>query len=207
MRRRRMEKSALGARIPQIATNVVLRHKYRFTLQNGDNTPTPFIIDQLALLLTAGSVGISSNSVQSIFEAVRVVSVEAWNAGLQGVTFATANTISLVWLGQYGASTEVSDTTMSVATPAHISARPPPRSSAAFWSPAGSSLPLFKLTGSSGMVVDIDLELVLSDFSSSGLTPPSYSSGSTAVVGTIYYVVLPSTGGAFLAPVGLAEFQ
>ncbi len=200
-----MSRAATG-RIPQLATNVVLRHKYRFTLVTGDNTPAKFNVDQLQLLLTAGSAGTStgtSGTVQSMFEAVRIVSVEAWNCGVPGNTYPVSTTIALSWLGAYGSSTEVSDTTMSVAEPAHIHARPPPRSSAAFWTPAGASVPLFSLTASSGAVVDIDLELVLSDTTSTGIVPPTYSSGGPTVIGTVYYVVIPSTGSASLEPVAL----
>jgi hypothetical protein len=184
---------------PQIRTNVIFRHKYRFIA----TASSSFTVNPIKLASAAGAMCTVANSLcSSLYDSVRIRSVEVWSpAPSQG----TATTATLLW-NQLAAgisnmsSIEVSDTSMSTAYPAHIKASPPRESFAANWQPASGTTPnLMTLSISTGSVVDVDVELILSDSNAS----TAASTVVTGVLGIVYYLPLDGTSSHNVIPVQL----
>jgi hypothetical protein len=185
---------------PQIQSNVRVSHKYRFT----STSATPTIIHVGDLLGAAGTIGIVLNSlVATIANGVQLKSVEVWTPPASQGASATC---SVSWEGALNAiSSEVSDTTMSVATPAHIRAIPPANSQAKFWQNISSiSTALFTLIAPPGSVIDVVMNLVLNDDDdpTASFFSPTVA---TAQLGRMYYLALDTaqTGTHIYPPVSL----
>jgi hypothetical protein len=180
---------------PQIESNIRLTHTYRFLASssfNGAITPTQ-VIGAL------GTMGTATNSLVTAFgESFKICRLEMWSPpASQG----TASTISVDWVGsQNSPNREFSDTTVSVATPAHVVCRPPPSSLAAFWQKV-SSTTIMNIVAPSGTILDLVVSLILTDDE----TAVSTYTVSTATVGLVYYLALDhaAAGTGVLAPVSL----
>lgn len=175
-------------------SNVVLSHKYRFTSSSG----TPTTINVNSLLGAAGTMcTVANTTVSTFFESVRVGRVQIWTPPAAQGSFATC---SLEWFGGTSANNlEVSDTSISTATPAYISSRPPRLSLAAFWQKP-AALNLFQLTAPSGSIIDVDLELIMSDDE----TTPATTAVASGTLGIVYYLALDSANGTHIyTPVSL----
>jgi hypothetical protein len=103
---------------------------------------------------------------------------------MYGNTSSTPSTVTVEWLSNYGPSSEISDTSTSTASPAHLVSSPPPQSLASFWSMIGinESESLFNVTAGTGTILDIWCDIVLLD--GQGNTVATTSSAS----GTYFYV-------------------
>jgi len=183
------------ARPPQLNSNVMFSHTFRF-LQGGGSSPAITVGNLLGI---AGAVGtVTNTTVNAICDSVRLNWVKVWTPPASQGASATC---SLEWTpSSFAPTTEVSDTTMSVATPAHIVARPPRGSQAAFWNSAGASAnTLFTITPPAGSVIDVNATYVLADKTSATLA----FSVATAALGKLYYLALDQTVGSNLVPVSL----
>jgi len=180
-RNRRGVTSTSQNKPPQLKSNIILNHKYRFTSDTGTATA----ISSDSLLGAAGTIGTTVLLCTPIFSAVKVNRVRIWAPPAAQGGFstcscnfeaATVNTSNL----------EVSDTSNSVSSPATINAVPPKNSLASFWSNSGGGT-LFTLVAPSGSIIDVDLSLYLTDADAS---PPTAIPVGTAVIGTQYYLAL-----------------
>jgi hypothetical protein len=164
----------------QIRSNVELRHRYRFVSTNAASTP----VTPNSLMGCAGTVCTVTNStVTSIFGSVKVNLVEMWSPpASQG----SSTTCSVDWIGSsYQPNREYSDTSVSVATPAHVISSPPPMSIASFWQTSSTNT-LFNLIAPAGTIIDVHLSLILNDDDESLVTVAV----TTATLGNIYYMSL-----------------
>ncbi len=179
---------------PQLRTNVIVKHRYRFR-SNVDGNAT--VITDSDLVGIAGAVCRTANSVLSYIAAsCKVHSVEVWTPpASQGA----AATCSLEWSSTDPAPfEEVSDTTVSVSEPAHIKAVPPQGSSASFWlSPSGSKN-IMTITAPVGSIIDVKCTHVLLDTGAEGGT----ASVASAALGALYYLPLDGTSDKYV-PVSL----
>lgn len=179
---------------PQLKTNVQLSHVYRFMCDNNGT----YNITPDTLLLAAGCVCSATNTtVVGIFASCRVNYVEVWAPpASQGAL----STVSLEWLGltPNEPNIEVSDSSVSVAYPAYLRARPPNRSLGCFWQTTNGN-DIMQLTVSSGTLIDVSLSLVMFD---QDLARPS-ASVSTGVVGEIYYLALDGPSSNHLTPIAM----
>ena len=178
---------------PQLNANVILKHRYRFISTDGTATA----IGAGDLLNAAGSLVVVANTTaRSLFKSVKIEEVEIWTPpASQG----SAATCSILWSSSSAAaptSLEVSDTTVSVAEPAHVRARPPARSSPSFWMDVNSDSP-FTITAPSGSVIDVTLTLVVLDGAAGGTW--TIASGT---LGQVVYAPLDGDGDRF-TPVSL----
>jgi len=168
---------------PQLSSNIILAHKYRYTATAAANA---ILINGASLLLSAGVVGtVTNTTVVSLFQALRVKRVEIWG---MSSALAVPATVTLEWLGGAIASApvEVSDTSLSTAAPAHINTRPPHNSTPSLWQlPSGLNNSMFQITCPAGSIIDVELELILQD----GATITSFPAA-TAALGQIYYLAL-----------------
>jgi hypothetical protein len=183
---------------PQIKSNIIVRHVYRFVSQ--DNAiATPTALTPTSLLCAAGTFGITTNTtVRSMFQSVRVNKISAWAPSpFQG----TAATVSVEWVGSISSqlsNLEISDTSNSVSTPAIIHAVPPHNSLASFWQQPSNDT-LCTMNAPSGTIIDIDLSLILQDDDTSFAD----TTVATAVVGDTYYLSLDPNATHLYTPVSL----
>jgi len=178
---------------PMISSNVRLSHRFRFVSTSGTATA----ITPTSLLGAAGTVGVIINSfVACINESVKLRSVEIWSPpAAQGGNA----TCSVDWVGfNNSPNVEVSDTTVSVAQPAHVRTAPPAQSLAAFWQVAGSGT-LCTITAPTGSIIDVNLDLILSD-DESALTTIAVT---TDAVSVMYYLSLDPNATHRFTPVSL----
>jgi hypothetical protein len=179
--------------IPQFQSNVRLRHRYRFTSTSGTATS----ITPTSLLCAAGTICTDTNVlVVSAFQSVKVRRVEIWSPpAAQGDSV----TCSVEWTGfQNSPNVEHSDTSVSVAVPAHVSCSPPRNSLASFWQVA-STTGLFVITAPTGSVIDVVLDLVMSDDES----PAANAAVTTATINLSYYLSLDPNSTHRFVPVSL----
>jgi hypothetical protein len=95
---------------------------------------------------------------------------------------------------------EVSDTTVSTATPAHLKAIPPSNSVAGFWMLSSNNNNLFILTAPTGSIIDVDLDLIVQDDDAGGQTQITVA---TATLGAVYYLSLDPNATHRYVPVSL----
>jgi len=180
---------------PQIKTNVIFKHTYRFTCTTAYATG----ITTLDVLYAMGCVGRTVNAtVANLFQSARIRRMTVLSAvASQGSTA----TCTINWTGYNNAPNfEVSDTTTSTAVPARISTVPPNDSLAKFWFASNLNQLLLTLYCPIGSIIDLDVEGILQD----GDTSINLAVA-TAAIGVVYYLALdfPSTGGHTLPPVAL----
>jgi len=180
---------------PQIRSNIVVTHKYRFTSSSGTATA----ITSRGLLLACGAMcSVPNVTVSAIAGSVRVNHVSVWSPPASQGAFATC---SVEFLGQTASSTqEVSDTSVSVAQPACISTAPPRASLASFWQTPGlADNTMFTLVAPTGSIIDMDLSFILWD-NEDAATTRAVTAGT---LGTIYYLALDNATGHIYPPVSL----
>jgi len=186
------------SRPPQINSNIIVRHKFRFT-NTGSTSAIPIYTTEL--ISAMGAMGTTTNStVTCFFLSARLIKVEAW------ANTSASNTSAGVLLkwgsnNNYTGTREVSDLTNNPSSPAHIIARPPKDSMPAFWFNAQSSFNIFTIGIAPGGIIDVSLEGVLSD---QDLAPLAVAVA-TAVIGTTYYLALDGPSTNQFVPVGLVS--
>jgi len=180
--------------IPQLRTNVIKRHRFRFVAASAVSVSG---ITSAMLLGTAGTICIVTNStVANIAKSVKIQSIEVW---APTATSTTATTCAVEWSGSVNSpNMEVSDTSINVSRPAHIKTSPPPQSTSSFWQVTGSSA-LFNLTCPAGSIVDVTLHLIENDQP----TVSGVDTVATGVLGEMYYLPLDGTATHLLLPISL----
>jgi len=148
---------------PQIKSNIVITHKYRYTASSAVSG-TSFNAGNL--VLSAGSMcTVTNTTVTSLFSSVKVDAVEIWSPPASQGSFATC---AIEWNGSaaqaVAANLEISDTSVSTAQPAHLRSHPPPQSLAGFWQTPGiANNALFVLNCPAGSIVDVTMSLIMND--------------------------------------------
>jgi len=177
---------------PQLSSNVRVSHTYRFRSTSG----TTLSLTESDLISVAGGVCSVANATCSLIAgSVKVHRVSIWTPPASQGAVATC---SLNWRSPtYQQTQEISDTTISVTTPARVSSRPPLGSAASFWlSPAGNAI--VDVTAPVGSIIDLHCTHVLQDNQAAG-TAYSVAAGT---LGVLYYFPLDGEGDAYL-PVSL----
>jgi len=180
----------------QFRANPEVTRKYRFT----STSATATTITSQLLLASAGVLADTATSGQAVFQSVKVLFVEIWAPpAMQGAT----STCSVLWPRSLNSQPrEVSDTTNSVSTPAHVRTSPPAMSLAGFWNPPSSAIPLFTLVAPPGSIIDVGLGLVMGD----GAPNSNAAVLVGATIGGMYYCSLDSktSAGSIYPPVSLS---
>jgi len=180
----------------QMRTNLELKHQFRFT----SSSATATIITDITLLAACGVAcnNASGTSARGIFQTVKLNKIEIWTPpASQGA----AVTCSILWPSSNNSpSREITDTSVSVSTPAHVQSSPAPLSLSGFWQNGNAGSTLVTLTAPPGSIIDVWVSLVLAD--------PSSAVTATLVGGTpgnISFCCLDSTTAAtgIYTPVGL----
>jgi hypothetical protein len=184
--------AAMG-HVPPFTPTIKLSHKFRFV--NGTNNGTYTITRAQVLNLVAYAY--NTNNTYRLFEAVRLKVVEVWtNPTALG---SAPSSVSLEWLGGYGPSTVVSDTTMGV-SPAHIRTTPPASSSDRWWCMSGfnETDDLFTLILPVDCVIDVTLDIRMVEQEA----PTQGDSGTGLTLGQLYGDYLDGVTSGKLTPVG-----
>lgn len=181
---------------PQLKTNLELKHQFRFT----STSDAAQVISDINLLAAAGvSVDSTGTNGSAIWQTVKVNKIEIWSPPPSQGANATCSV--LFPATNNSQAREYTDTSVSVATPAHVQCSPPPRSLCGFWQ-VGEGAHMFTLTAPPGSIIDVWLSLVLNDG-----TPPSSVTATLvgATFGDIVYCSLDSTtsAGSVYKPIGL----
>lgn len=185
--------------IPPLRTNIEITRTYRFRAA----AATAQAVSAFDLLLAGGSVcTVVDTTMRSIFTSVKVHRVSMWAAPLSNVTTGGgAATVSILWNNAVtGSDIEDTDTSVTNALPAYISARPPADSNAAFWQ--NTDVALFTVEGPINTIVDVHMSLVVADGETGG-AGVTISTDSFAL-GVVGYGFLGSNDN--YSPVGLTSF-
>jgi hypothetical protein len=178
---------------PQLASNVQVVHTYRFRSTVG----TMVSIGQTNLRGIAGAVCCTANSdVRILAGAVKIHKISIWSPpASQGAV----STCSVIWSSaiDYLPMVELTDTTMSTAIPAHVSAVPPKGCAASFWLGAGTNN-IVSIVAPVGSIIDVHCTHVLQDDGASG----SIYTVAAGTLGALYYLPLDGSTDGFL-PVSL----
>ncbi len=192
--RRATRRSVATALIPQLRTNIIVNHRYRFLASSALNAVG---IDPSQILGAIGGVCTVANTTLALLaKCVRLKSIEIWSPT---ATSTTGVTCSVEWLSTNSPSIEVSDTSINVSEPAHIKTVPPAMALAGFWQ-GFSSTDIFIITCPGGSVVDISVQYVLNDQS----TASSTATIATGTLGRQYYLALDGPTTNLLVPVSLS---
>jgi hypothetical protein len=182
---------------PQIASNVTFNHTYRFVSSSGSTTP----VTVGSLMCAAGTIcTVANTTVTAFYGGVKVNRISIWTPpASQGA----AATCAVSFTG--GANTpdrEFSDSTMSVARPAHVSCRPPRGALSSFWNNSTSAATvLFRLTAPAGSIIDVSVSLIL--FDDVAVLTQATSAVATGTLGAQYYLSLDSNATHLFTPVSL----
>jgi len=176
---------------PQLESNIVISHKFRFTATAGAAATN---IDGLCLSGVAGAVGTFTNAdVQPIAESFRIKKVSIWSPPAAQGGNATCAVEFKGGATGFIASKEFTDTSVSTSQPAYVSCRPPRGSAASLWqNPVTTNNILMSLTCGAGSIIDVDLDYILTDLFLSAVTPLAVA---TATLGRQYYLALDNGGG------------
>jgi len=202
--RRRRRAPALSSNISrsppngpsQLKTNLEHTHQFRFV----STSATPTAITDSTLVDACGVVAFDATNGYNIRNTVRVNQVEIWTPPASQGASATC---SVLWPAtQRSQAREITDTTVSVATPAHVNCGPPANSLASFWVNGSASIPMFTLTAPVGSIIDVWISMVDGD----GEAPTVGATLVGATTGTVYYCCLDSVTNAtgIYKPVGLS---
>lgn len=190
--------------MPSISTRNTIRNTFRFQfLTDSDTDKSYFAITDRDIMLAAGSVGVTSTTVRSMFTACKVHRVSLWSTCVQNTGTTPKlypNSVELEWtstnITNSGSNLVTSDTTISPSLPAFISCVPPAGSVASFWNGDNDNTSLFTIAVGQTAIVDIDVTLVLS----TGMTAQATRNVTGATVGNIYASYL---GTSLFSPVGI----
>jgi len=182
-----------SANPPQFSSNLRLKHRFRFQASGAFNAA----ITNSDIIAACGSICTIANAqVTSFALSVKIRKIEVWSApASQG----SGSTISIDWFGLGNSpNVEHSDTSLSVATNAHLVTRPPPASLASFWQKA-TATGVFTLVCPANSVVDIVLDILLAD----GELTQNVAVASGTLAST-YFLALDQAGGTHvLVPVSM----
>lgn len=183
--------------LPVLNTNVVVKHKYRFI---ATAVSTNAVITSNNLLSCAGVMGtVIATTVSMIFASGRLRQVEVWGGGAAA---GTGSTVSVEWTGAGNSpNLEYSDSTISAANPAHLRLTPPKNTLASFWQLSTASVNMFQITCPAGTVVDVTLDLILSDTGAATTTIAGFAG---SVVGQMFYLALDGRATNNFVPVRLS---
>lgn len=187
-KRPKAPRSPWGKHPPQLRTNVTINHRYRFTSTNAASTS---ILDSDLLGIAGAVCSVANSTLRMIAASTKLHSVEVWTPpASQGA----AATCSLQWASTtFSPTVEVSDTSVSVAEPAHIVATPPPGSASSFWMGAAGNA-VMTLVCPVGSIIDVTCTHLLMDTGAAG-TAYTVAAG---VLGALYF--LPLDGDTDLYP-------
>ncbi len=179
---------------PQIPSNVSITRTWRFK-STGDAAQ---VISGADLAAMAGGICSVANTTLALLAfSCKVHRISIWSPpSAQGAVV----TNRLEWYGPDGVDVykEVSDSSMSVSRPAHLSARPPAGSLASFVVGPNTANAVLSITAPTGSIIDVHCTHVLYDNAAASAT----YTVAAGTLGVLYYLPLDGASDVFL-PVAL----
>jgi hypothetical protein len=183
--------------IPQIRSNIVKRHRFRFIAASAQEAAG---ISTVSILGALGVKGVTATTVSRFNRSFKLQSMDIWAPTSD---LGTPVTASVEWLGLNTPNIEQSDTSVNPSQPAHLRCSPPGSSIAAFWQTADNDINLFNLSCPGGSVIDIVVMYI-------ELDQPAVELAVTVIAatpGVNYYLALDGPGVNTLIPVSLNTTQ
>jgi hypothetical protein len=194
----------MSARPTQVVQNAIVRRKI---LYSGGGSSTAIRLTGQSLCLNLGTVCTVANAtLTSFFSAVKVKSIKVWSAGDESVSGTPAPaTVCVNWTGYSNSpNTLVTDSSVSTAFPAHVSARPPRQALASFWQSCDSTSVIAQINvGSTHTTIEVELEGVLYSLDPASSLTHAALSVTTATLAEVYYPALDLTTGHVYPPLYL----
>jgi hypothetical protein len=181
----------------QLRTNIEHTHQFRF---NSTSAALTAIADT-TLLLACGVTAATAVLGYPIRQSVRVARIEIWAPpASQGASVTCSVLFPPTARSQ---AREVTDTSVSVASPAHLVCGPPAESLCSFWSDGNSGATFFSLSAPPGSIIDVWISFVDRDGGADVAGTNATLVGATP--GGVYYTALDSgtSAGALYKPIGL----
>jgi hypothetical protein len=179
-------------------TNVHFQHKYRFGVSTAVNA-TLISTDQLGAIAGGAVINVATKGCQPIARTGKLISVEVW---APPPSIGANSYVAVEWSpGQRSPTTEYTDISINVSSPAHVKTRPPKSSLAAFWFDSSTSVGLFSLTAPVGAIVDVTVQYVMED--QVALTSAPFTALTAPALGILRYACLDVNTGSFIVPIGL----
>lgn len=176
---------------PQLRSNVMFNHTYRFRSTVGTNVS----ITDTNLVESVGALcAVANTTLYNIAGSVKVNRINIWTpTAAQGASA----TCDLEFNGLNNSpNMQYSDSTISVSEGAHLSVKPPKESLAAFWQKI-TGTQVFSITAPTGSIIDVRMSIILAD----GVPGTAYTVAA-GVAGVMYYPPLDGVSDQFL-PVSL----
>jgi hypothetical protein len=152
-----------------------------------------------SLLTAAASVcTVASTTCTSVFMACRVKSVEMW-ATPESTSAGVG--VAIHWDQSRMPGFSKSDLSVNVARPAHVYSKPPRDSLAGFWTNAGTNTSMFSLDCPQTAIVDVVLDLVISDGDT--ISSQATRTVTAGALGKVYSLYL-DPGNVYFRPVDRA---
>ncbi len=186
-------RSGLAPKIPQIKSNIINRHTFRF---RATAALSAVACTDANILGACGTVGtVLNTSVAVLAKTYRLRGLRMW---APCTTNGTPVTVSAEFLANIQPSVEYSDTSMSTTVPAYLDVKPLSNSIMFYWKVTASTN-AFVLTGPSGTIIDVDVEYIMDD-DAAILTTATVA---TAAVGFAYWLALDGPASNLIVPVSL----
>jgi len=189
-----MRKAVLSYHPPQLRSNPVLRHTFRYAASASFSEP----ITNNNVLGALGGIGTVVNStITNFFGSFRINRIRIWGAS----TGALVSSVSVTFfsaVGNAATNMEFSDSSTSSAEPPYLQCAPPKGSQASFWNSSSAST-LFTVVSSTPCIVDLDVSAVFADGAGGNTT----GGLGTVAVGNQYWLALDGASTNKLIPVSL----
>lgn len=183
MNRRASEKKApMRFGPPQIVANPIVNHRFRFVA----NSTLAANVTCSNIFGIGGCVATSSTTGKPIFQTMKVNRIECWAPpASQG----SASTVTVLFPNALKSpAKDYTDTSVSVAEPAHVIAVPPSQALCSFWFGDSTSDILFTINAPSGTIIDLWVSGVFQD----GAANANVMVLVGATTGAVYYACLDS---------------
>ncbi len=182
-------------KIPQLRTNVGLRHTFRYRASSALSTVS--IQDQQVLAALGTVCTVLNTTVAVLAKTYRFKRIEMW---APVVTNGTPVTLTVEFSQTLGPNREFSDTAISQNMPAHLKILPSQLkdSTVMFWKTYTSASAMV-LSCPAGTIIDIEVEYILDD-DAAILPLVSVAAGTLAF---LYFLALDGPSTNLLVPVGL----
>lgn len=205
--RRGRNKVASVTNVPQRLPHPRFTHTFRYFSSTTSGVP----FSQNSILISVGSVAVTSTILRSLYSSFRIISVKAWSVPS---TVVLSQPLTINWFGNQNGTGDniglnaVADMSINPSFPQYISSVPPPNSYPAWWHSGATTVDpgfMFEIANPAGCILDLTVELITFDNAIGGATITRAEAATIgATVGQVYYCPLDNLTNDF-RPVGVVN--
>jgi hypothetical protein len=173
------------------------RPKFTHTFRYYSTTTAGVVFSQNSILISVGSVAVTSVLLKSLYASFRILAVKLWSVP---ATTAVTQPLTINWFGNNNGTGDnvglhaQSDISINPSYPQFVASRPPPNSYTSFWQSASSVGDpgfMFEVATPAGCILDLTVELMAFDSAIGGATITRAEATTIgATVGQVYYCPL-----------------